>query len=327
MNDAAGRGTDRKGPLHFSLADWRQVLGRTWQEASDDNLSLVSAGVAFYAFLAFVPLLAALTLTYGLFARPAGIARQIQVLTNLMPPDAAHLIGQQLVSMSRTAATAKGFGLLIALLIALYGAMRGATAIMDALNLVFEAKEERSFLRRYLLALAITVAAVIALLAIVVAISAFASIEQLLPGSSPVLHFVLRLVAVVAAAALVSLGLAAAYRYAPNRPNPKWQWLTPGSAGATILWLIATALFSLYVTHFGSYNATYGSLAAVIIFLTWLYFTAYIILMGGELNSETEQQVKAGAAPSAKSRSGRRSVPSSPRNRGPRTGKRRTKRP
>jgi membrane protein len=121
-------------------------------------------------------------------------------------------------------------------------------------------------------------------------ISLLGFVEKLLPFSSPAVHLILKIVFWMVAAAAVSLIVALVYRYAPNHEVPKWRWLTPGSIAATALWLAATLGFGLYVTNFGNYNATYGSLGAVVVFLTWLYLTAYILLMGGELNAELEKQ-------------------------------------
>jgi membrane protein len=277
-------------PSEISGRGWREVLKRTWRESSQDNVNLVAAGVAFYAFLAFVPLLAALVLTYGLVAEPATVVRHFQQLTAVMPADAARLIGEQLMSMTKTASTEKGLGLLFAILLSLYGAMRGATSIIVALNIVYNIDEDRSFVRKTGLAVLITAAALVSLLAGILAISALGWLEHLLPFSSRVVQTLLKLLSWVAAAAVVSFLIAAVYRYAPNRPNTRWRWLTPGSLAATVLWLLATLGFGFYVANFGNYNATYGSLGAVIVFLTWLYLIAYILLLGGELNSELEKQ-------------------------------------
>jgi membrane protein len=206
-----------------------------------------------------------------------------------MPADAAKLIGEQLLTISQTATSKKGFGLLLAILLSLYGAMRGATSIITALNIVYGVEEDRGFVKTTLLAIGITVGAVVAMIVAMTAVSVLGLVERLLPFSSPLLHTVLQVASWIAAAATVSLVIALVYRYAPNRPNPKWAWLTPGSIAATLLWIVATLGFGFYVTNFGSYNATYGSLGAVVVFLTWLYLTGYILLMGGELNSELEK--------------------------------------
>lgn len=266
------------------------VLKRSWKEAGDDNLGLVSAGVAFYFFLALVPLLAALVMTYGLVADPETVMRHVKGLANVLPADAAKLIGEQLMSVTQTAQGKKGFGLLLALLLSLYGAMRGATSIMTALNIVYEEDERRGYVRRTLLAFAITLGVVLVGVVAILAVSAMGYVDELLSGLSPALHWVVRIASWIVAAALASVAIAVIYRYGPDRDQPKWRWLSPGSIMATLLWLVATLGFGFYVSNFGSYNATYGSLGAVVVLLMWLYLSAYVLLMGAELNAELEHQ-------------------------------------
>ena len=273
-----------------AFKDWRNVVVRTWKEASDDNVGLLSAGVAFYAFLAFVPLLAAVVLIYGLAADPAEVADHINTLAQSLPRDAATLIGEQLRSMTESPQGAKGFALLVAILLAIYGASKGSSAIVIALNIAYEVKESRNFIRTTLLSLVMTLGAMAVLFAGVGAIAAMAWVDHLLPGASPVLRGAVPVLFWVGAALLVSFGVALVYRYGPNRPDAPWRWISPGSALATLLWVGASFGFGLYVSRFGNYNATYGSLGGVIVFLTWLYLSAYILLMGGELNAEVEKQ-------------------------------------
>lgn len=273
-----------------ALKDWKDVLVRTWKESGDDNVGLLAAGVAFYLFLAFVPLLASAVLTYGLVADPQTVAEHIQTLARTLPREAAAIIGDQLKAITGSKSGSHGLGLLLAIAVALYGASKGSASIVTALNIAYEVKESRGFIKRTLLALAMTVGLVVIVLFGASAISAFAFIEQLLPFSSPIVHTLLQILLWAVAAAVVALGLALVYRYAPNRPDAPWAWVTPGSAAATLLWLLASFGFGLYVSNFGNYNATYGSLGGVVVFLTWLYLSAYIILMGGEMNSELERQ-------------------------------------
>ena len=275
-----------------AFSEWRQVLTRTWKEAGDDNVGLLAAGVAFYAFLAFVPLLASVVLTYGLIADPQTVADHIRTLATTLPEDAAGIIGDQLQSITGEKSSAHGIGLAIALGFAFYGASKGSGAVITALNVAYEVEESRGFFKRTLMSLAMTAGLVLVVLIAALAISALGLIESLLPFGSPLVHTVLKLVFWAAAAVAASLGVALVYRFAPNRPDAPWRWITPGSAVATLLWLAATFAFGLYVSNFGNYNATYGSLGGVVIFLTWLYLTAYILLMGGELNSELERQQK-----------------------------------
>ncbi len=273
-----------------ALKDWKDVLVRTWKEAGDDNVGLLAAGVAFYGFLAFVPLLASAVLTYGLVADPQTVAEHIRTLARTLPREAASIIADQLQGITGSKSGTHGLGLLLAIAVAIYGASKGSGSVITALNIAYEVKESRGFIKRTLLALAMTVGLVVVLLFGASAISALAFIEHLLPFSSPVVHTALQILLWAVAAGVVGLGLALVYRYAPDRPDAPWAWITPGSAAATLLWLLASFGFGLYVSNFGNYNATYGSLGGVVVFLTWLYLSAYIVLMGGEMNSELERQ-------------------------------------
>ena len=289
--DAPAAGED--GPADLPPRAWKDVLLATWKEAGDDDLALISAGVAFYAFLAFVPLLTAFVLSYGLIAEPSSVVAHMQALTNVMPENAAAIIGDQLRSMTDSDNAQKGLGLLVAVAIALYGASKGATSIITALNIAYDVSERRTFVKKMLMALALTVGAVLSLFLAILAISAMNFLEALMPAMSGFGHVLIKILFWAAAAAAVVVVLAVIYRYGPNRPDAPWRWITPGSAFATIAWLAATAGFGFYVSNFGNYNATYGSLGAVIVFLTWLYLTAYIVLLGAELNSELEQRAAA----------------------------------
>ena len=308
---AGAPAAEADSPAQLPRRAWKDVLVATWREASDDNLEIVAAGVAFYAFLAFVPLLTAFVLSYGLIAEPSSVVGHMQALTSVMPQNAAEIIGDQLMSMTEGEGTEKGFGLLVALAIALYGATKGATSVMTALNIAYDVSEKRTFLRRLAMSFAMTLGVILTLFLAILAISAMNFIEHLLPGLSGFTHAVMKLLFWVAAAAAVVLLLALIYRYGPNRPDAKWKWITPGSAFATVAWLAATAGFGFYVSNFGNYNATYGSLGAVIVFLTWLYLSAYIVLMGAELNSELENRAKQPAAEKTEAAAALRTVPAS----------------
>jgi membrane protein len=278
-------------PIKWPAAsEWKQILIRTWKEAGDDDVGLLAAGVAFYFFLAFVPLLASVVLTYGLVADPATVAEHIRTLAQTLPREAAAIIADQLQAIAGgEKGSSHGFGLLLAIGLAIYGASKGAGAIVKALNIAYEVKESRGFIKTTILALAITVGLMVMIAAATAAASAISFVEHLLPFSSPVVHVLLQIVSALLAVAVVGLGIALLYRYAPNRPDAPWAWVTPGSAAATLLWVAASTGFGLYVSNFGDYNATYGSLGGVVVFLTWLYLTSYVLLMGGELNSELER--------------------------------------
>src|SRR3954463_16429018 len=162
-------------------SEWRAVLSRTWSEASDDNVGFLAAGIAFFAFLAFVPLLASVVLVYGLAADPSTVAEHIGKLFATLPRDAGALIAAQLKSLTSSPKSAKGLSLAVALALAIYGASKGASGVVTALNIAYELKETRSFIKTTLLALAMTLGGLLVLILAVGAISATAAIEHILP--------------------------------------------------------------------------------------------------------------------------------------------------
>ena len=285
-------GRAAQSPLGLPRHAWREVLGRVWVKTGTDNIGLLAAGVAFYAFLAFVPLLGALVMTYGLVADPATIADHMRSVISVVPKDAAKLILDQLLSLVTTATTKKGVALLIALLISLYGATRASGAIIMALNVVYEQVERRSLIRTTLISFAMIVVAVLVAICGMFAASALALVGKLAHGLGGAATLAINGATWAFAALLASMAIAATYRYAPDRHDAKWRWLSLGSGLATLLWLLATLGFGAYAATIGDYNATYGSLGAVVVLLMWLYVSAYAILLGAELNAETERQVE-----------------------------------
>lgn len=282
------------GQLTSRLRIWWAAVRATWTESSEDNLSLVASGIAFNGFLALLPLLTAVVLGYGLVASPEQVARHIAVLAQAIPQDAARLIGQQLTNMVETADTTTGFGIVLSLAIAVFGAMRGATGIIVGLNIVYDVEESRAVVWRTLTRLAITICAILLFLVASLAVSLVNGLHELLPNLGGILRQALQIGFWVATAVAVSLVIAAIYTYAPNRPGKQLRWLTPGSITATVVWVIATFAFSFYVRNFGNFNATYGALGAVIVFLLWLYLSAYILLLGAELNQVLRRRGKYG---------------------------------
>jgi len=286
--DATGK--DAPSPWQMPFAGWKQVALRTWKETSNDNVGLIAAGVAFYGFLALVPLLGAIVLSYGLIAEPATVVKDMQQLTAVMPGDAAKLVGEQLMNVVKTSDGKKGAGLLLALALALFGARNGAGAIVTALNIAYEEEETRGFIRVNLLSLAITIGGVAVAMLALVAITALGHLETLIEGAPGFVIVLGKILSYVAMTLGGAAGAATLYRFGPARQTAQWVWLTPGSLLAALLWLALTIGFGIYVANFGNYNATYGSLGAVVVLLTWLYLSSYILLFGAELNSELEHQ-------------------------------------
>lgn len=264
--------------------DWKSVGKRVWTLSGKDHLSLVASGIAFNAFLAFIPFLTSVVLTYGLVAAPQQVAAHIGCLSEMLPEQAAEIVGGQLRNMVDTASSTTGFGVVLTLAISLYGALRGATGIISGLNIVFEIEESRSFLQQTGVAIAITLGLILAFFLASAGITVMSVLSAILPNVAGVVHDVLQIGFWVTAAAGVSVVISMIYRLAPNRGDLEWRWLTPGSVLATGVWLLATYAFGIYVQNFGNYQAVYGALGAIIVFLIWLYISAYILLLGAELN-------------------------------------------
>ncbi len=276
-------------PWRLPLRIWFAAAKRTWAEASEDNIGLIAAGVAFYGFLALVPLIGATALVYGLIASPDTVAANMAQLASIMPDDIARLIGEQLLGMVQTPGTKKGLGLVIALGAALFGARNGAGAMIMALNIAYEETEKRGFVRLNLLAIGMTAGAVAVAVLAMIAIAALGHLQRLLPAAPDVLVAGGKIAAYLMLTLAGAAGAATLYRYAPCRADARWKWITPGSILAAALGPALTFGFGIYATNFGNYNGTYGSLGAVVATLTWLYLSSYILLFGAELNCEIER--------------------------------------
>lgn len=286
----AKKGRHAETPAQIPAPGWKEIAFRTWKESSKDNISLVAAGVAFYGLLAMVPLLGATVLTYGLVASPTAVLHNVQGLARTLPEDVAKLIGDQLMNVVKTSGSKKGLGLIAALAIALWGARNAAGSIVIALNIAYEEEEKRGWFKVTLLSLAITAAGVVLAMLGGVAIGLMAQLQHILPslGSAGVIAG--KVIAYVLLAAAAAAAAATLYRYGPSRTKAKWTWITPGSLYFALGWVILTLGFGFYVSHFGRYNVTYGSLGGVIVLVTWLYLSSFILLFGAEFNSEVEHQ-------------------------------------
>lgn len=271
-------------------AAWKDIASRTWQRTWDDNVGLVAAGVAFYGFFALLSLLAMVVMLYGIAAAPATVVSNFQSLTAILPTDMAALIADQLMNSVQMSNGRNGLGLLIALAVALYGGTNGAGAVITALNIAYEEKEKRSLLHFYLIAIAITLAAVFIALLALAGVAVAASLDELLPWISDSVVLIGKVVAYAALLLVAAAVAATLYRFGPSREDARWKWITPGSVFTAVTWLVLTILFGLWVTNVTDYSATYGSLGATVGLLTWMYLSAYVFVLGAELNSEIEHQ-------------------------------------
>ncbi|MFB9739782.1 YihY/virulence factor BrkB family protein [Pseudonocardia sulfidoxydans] len=282
-------GRQARTPAEIPPAGWWQVTRRAFAEAKADNVPILAGGVAYFAFLALFPaLIAALTL-YGLVADPSQVAAQVEQLAAALPAAARPIITDQLRSVTDAGTGALGVGLVVSLLAALWSASAGTMNLIKATNLAYDEEESRGFLRLRGTALLLTLGAVVFVLVAVALVAVTPAVFDALGlgGIGLVIAQVVRWVLLVA---LVVVALAVVYRVAPDRDAPRLRWVSVGAVVATVLWVVGSVVFSLYVDNFGSYNKTYGALAGVIVLLLWLYLTGYIVLLGAEINAESERQ-------------------------------------
>ncbi len=283
-----GRGRDALRPQEIPRPGWRDILWRVYQSMTDDHVSIVAAGCAFFGMLALFPAIASLVSIAGLVLDPDAVESQISAVATALPEDAASILTDQ---AKKVASGGAGLGLaaILGLLLALYSASAGVKTLMEGLNIVYQEKESRGFVKRNLVGLALTLLLIAGVLmafgTVIVAPAVMANVGLGQTVEAWITYARWPIMAVV-----VAIGLSVIYRQAPSRARPQWRWVLPGAVAATLVWTLFSILFSLYVGNFGSYNETYGALGGVIILLTWMWLSAFIVLMGAELNAEMEHQ-------------------------------------
>lgn len=284
-----GRGRTADTPTEIPAKGWKDILWRVYERFNSDRVLSISAGVTFYTLLSIFPGIAAFVSLYGLFADAGTIQTHLNSLAGVLPGGALEIIADQVKRIASKGGGTLGLSFFIGLATSLWSANAGIKAIFDALNIVYEEDEKRSFIGLNLRSLTFTMGAILFLLAALGGIVVVPVVLNLigLGGIAEWLIWILRWPALLAG---VVFGLALLYRYGPSRDEAQWRWITPGSTIAAIFWLAASMLFSWYVANFGSYNETYGSLGAAIGFMTWIWLSTIIVLVGAEINAEMEHQ-------------------------------------
>jgi membrane protein len=282
-----GHGRQAEVPQQIPAKGWKDIAKRTAKEVKADQVPLLAAGVAFYALLSLFPAIIAGVSIYGLVADPQTVRDQINRLAESLSPETATLVGEQLKQVTGGAGGALGLATVVGILTALWSASSGMKALITGVNLAYDETETRKFVKLRGLALLLTLGAMVLMGIALATIVGYPPIADNLPT---VLRWVLAIVRFVILGGLLVVGLAVLYRYAPDRDKPKWTWASWGSGIATLLWVLATIGFSLYANFFGNYNKTYGALAGVIILMFWLFLSAFVVLVGAELNTEMELQ-------------------------------------
>jgi membrane protein len=286
------RGREASTPKDIPARGWKDILWRVKDQIKEDRLSIIAAGVAFYGLMAIFPALIALVAIYGLAFDPAQVEQQVSQLRGVLPPQAADVLLTQLHDLTSTSSAALGFGAVLGIVLALWSASAGMRTLMEALNVAYDEEEKRGTIRFYATALLLTLAAIAGAIIAISLVVALPIVLNFLGGLGGALKWLISIGSVVILIATVMLGLAIVYRYGPSREQPRWRWVSWGAVIATVLWVIGSVLFSVYVTRFGNYNETYGSVGAIVILLMWFLLSAYAVLIGAEVNAEMERQTR-----------------------------------
>jgi membrane protein len=285
-------GRTAETPLEIPRRGWLQIGKRVFGQVGEDRVLAEAAAVTFYTLLALFPAIAALISLYGLVADPGTIEKHLSMVSGVVPGGGMQIIAEQVHSLAAAGHKALGFGAIAGIFVSLWSASAGVRALFDALNAVYEEKEHRSFLRRVLISLAFTLGG---LLFVVLAVGAIVAIPVVLDyaGLKSSTDLLLSLARWPILLAAVTFMLAMIYRFGPSRARAQWRWVSWGSGFAAVVWVLASAGFSWYAAKFGTFNRTYGSLGAAIGFMTWIWISTIILLVGAELNAEMEHQTEA----------------------------------
>jgi membrane protein len=283
------RGRSATTPSEIPLRGWKDIFWRIYENLSEHRVIAIAAGVTFYVLLAIFPGIAALVSVYGLFADATTISKHLDLLAGLLPGGAVDIVSEQLQRLTAQPSGKLGLTFFVGLGISLWSANAGIKAIFDALNIVYGEKEKRSFIKLNAVSLAFTAGMLIfALVAMAALVVLPVALEYV--GLGRAAELLLKIGRWPILFCGVAAWIALVYRYGPSRDTPRWRWITWGSALAALLWIAGSVLFSWYASNFGSYNKTYGSLGAAIGFMTWIWISTIVVLLGAELDAEMEHQ-------------------------------------
>ena len=287
--DDEGRGRQASKPSDIPARGWKDILSRVYENINEHRIMAVAAGVTFYVLLALFPGIAALVSLYGLFTDPTTISQHLADLSGFVPEGATQVIGDQLKNLTSNPNSTLGFTFLLSLAISLWSANSGMKAMFDALNVVYGKNEKRNFIKLNALSLVFTICAIAFMIIALTAIVVLPAVMSYV-GLAWITDWVIRLGRWPILLIVVALVISVLYRYGPSRQEAQWRWITWGSVFAAIAWLIVSFVFSYYTSHVGSYNKTYDSLGAVFGFMTWIWLSVMVILLGAELDGEMEHQ-------------------------------------
>lgn len=285
------RGRKAETPLEVPAAGWKDIAFRVKDEIATDRVGLIAAGVAFYGLLALFPAITALIAISGLLVEPNQVVEQLRDLSGVVPEEVIAIITKQATSVAGSREGGLGLAAILGILIALYSASKGMASLMQGINVAYDEEEERGFIKLKLVTFALTLLLMVGLLIAVLSMLGLPAVLALV-SLGPLVEFFITGVLWLGLFGLTVFGLSVLYRYAPSRDAAEWKWTSVGAVVGCLLWIIASAGFAFYVSNFGSYNESFGTLAGVIVLLMWFWISAFIILLGAELNAELEAQTR-----------------------------------
>jgi membrane protein len=289
--------TPAQHPVDIPAKGWRHIALRTWNEFNADQIPQVAGGVAFFSLLSIFPAMAAFVSLYGLFADVGEVPKHLAILAGILPRAALSFVSDEMSRIAGGKHPALGLAFAVSVLLSLWSANGAVKALFNGLNTAYEVKERRGIIRLNLISLGFTIGGLVFVLVafgLVVAGPPVLAFLGMKGAFNPLVLEVLRWPALFLAS-VISLSLL--YRFGPSRAKARWRWITPGSLFATLGWILVSLGLSWYVSNFAHYERTYGSLGAVVGFMTWLWLSSIVVLAGAELNSEIEAEAVAAPAP------------------------------
>ncbi|WP_201553972.1 YihY/virulence factor BrkB family protein [Psychrobacter sp. 72-O-c] len=275
-------------------AKWQHLILRTWRNTSKSNVWAHCASVGFFGFLSIFPVMAVFVLIYGLAFSPAEMEAQISILRPFMPPTVYDVLDARLSELVANTKSRLTYSLILSTSLALYAGSRGIKYLIILINLAFHITQERNFIPGLIRAIGLTIAALVVSIIALASIAAIPLIATYFPFPQ-----IAKTIALWSRwpilAVIIFFSFLGLYRFAPNRETVRFKKLIPGAALATVLWIVLSVVFSIYVQNFNNYSAEFGALSAAVVIMLWLYYSAFIVALGAVFNSELVESAKADA--------------------------------
>ncbi|WP_414499847.1 YihY/virulence factor BrkB family protein [Zymobacter sp. IVIA_12111.31 C1] len=275
-------------PLSVTRHGWWSILWRVYGSIQKHHIGMMASSIAFYGLLSLFPAIAALISIWGMYADPVQVQQQLVNLDQFIPTEAASIIEHQAEVVTASAGRGLNLTAIGSLLFTLYSASKSVQSFTEGLNIIYGEKEQRHFLAQIVINIVLTLGMILLAIFMLFSVAILPVVMNFFPFADTLttsLYYLRWLIMLC----IITLGIAVLYRFGPNRRAPRWEWLSIGTITSTLLWILGSLGFSLYVSHFGSYNSTYGSIGAVVVLLMWFWLSAYIILLGASINCELER--------------------------------------